>query len=129
MKLIQLRKWIPLLPKVGRMGWRLVKDPRTPPLARAGLVALVGYLVTPIDIIPDWIPLAGRLDDAVIAIFGLRFVLGYVPDDLLVEYWDGKPDELDWVIGRDVPRAEVEIGRLPGSRDDALNTGPRNRRP
>ena len=70
-----------------RLAWRLARDRRVPLLVRAVLPLLVLYLVLPIDIIPDFIPVVGYLDDAlVIAIAAgvlLRFAPAHVIDDHL----------------------------------------------
>jgi uncharacterized membrane protein YkvA (DUF1232 family) len=66
--------------------YRLVlKHERTPRLARVLLAAAVGYLLMPFDLIPDWIPVVGHLDDALI-VPGLAFLaLRMVPRDVVAE--------------------------------------------
>lgn len=54
-------------------------DPRTPRLPRVLLVAAVGYLVSPIDLIPDVIPVLGHLDDVVIVGVLVRIALSLIP--------------------------------------------------
>jgi uncharacterized membrane protein YkvA (DUF1232 family) len=53
---------------------RLRSDPRVPRRAKFALVGLLGYLLCPIDLIPDFIPVLGQLDDVLIAVLVLRYV-------------------------------------------------------
>jgi uncharacterized membrane protein YkvA (DUF1232 family) len=57
--------------------WKMAHDPRTPAAAKWLLYASIAYLVAPIDFAPDWIPIAGLLDDALFvpALVGLATVL------------------------------------------------------
>ena len=54
---------------------RLLADPRVPWLRKAALAASIAYLAMPFDLVPDFIPLAGQLDDALIVVLALRGVL------------------------------------------------------
>jgi uncharacterized membrane protein YkvA (DUF1232 family) len=74
---------------------RLLADPRVPRRRKAVLVLLLAYLVLPIDLVPDFIPVAGYLDDAVIAALALRFVLHGTEPGLLEEHWPGPPETLE----------------------------------
>jgi uncharacterized membrane protein YkvA (DUF1232 family) len=80
-----------LVGRIGRLPWRakgrlalaLMRDPRVPLWLRALIPALVLYLAMPIDIIPDFIPVLGHLDDALIALVVVAVVLRFTPRDLL----------------------------------------------
>ena len=73
---------------------RLLADPRLPRRRKAVLVLLLGYLLLPIDLVPDFIPVAGYLDDAAIAALALRHVLRGAEPGLLEEHWPGPPETL-----------------------------------
>jgi uncharacterized membrane protein YkvA (DUF1232 family) len=73
---------------------RLLADDRIPRRRKLALVALLGYLASPIDLVPDFIPVAGQLDDVLAVVFVLRFVLRSADDDLLAEHWPGPPRAL-----------------------------------
>ena len=73
---------------------RLLADDRIPRRRKLALVALLGYLASPIDLVPDFIPVAGQLDDVLAVILVLRFVLRSADDDLLAEHWPGPPRAL-----------------------------------
>jgi uncharacterized membrane protein YkvA (DUF1232 family) len=68
---------------------RLVADRRVSAWRRVGLVALIAYLVSPIDLVPDFVPVAGQLDDAVVVALALRTVLRGAGPGLLSEHWPG----------------------------------------
>jgi uncharacterized membrane protein YkvA (DUF1232 family) len=65
---------------------RLLRDPRVPRRRKLLLVLLVAYLAMPIDLVPDFIPVAGQLDDAILVALVLRAVLRSGGDDLLQEH-------------------------------------------
>ena len=68
---------------------RLVRDPRVPRRRKLLLLALVGYLASPIDLIPDFIPVAGQLDDTILVAFVLRQLLKTSGEPLIRELWPG----------------------------------------
>jgi uncharacterized membrane protein YkvA (DUF1232 family) len=70
---------------------RLLGDPRVPRRKKALLVALAGYLALPFDLVPDFIPVAGQLDDALIVALVLRRLLRAGGESLVGEHWPG-PD-------------------------------------
>ena len=77
---------------------RLLGDPRVPRRRKAVLVVLVGYLLLPIDLVPDFIPVAGQLDDVLVAALALRYALRGGGPELLREHWPGPDQSLDAVI-------------------------------
>ncbi|MET0710797.1 MAG: YkvA family protein [Tardiphaga sp.] len=62
------------------------RDPRVPWYARALAVAVAGYALSPIDLIPDFIPVLGYLDDLILIPLGLWAVLRLIPPEVLSEY-------------------------------------------
>ena len=77
---------------------RLLADPRLPRRRKAVLVLLVGYLIVPIDLVPDFIPVAGQLDDVLIAAAALRYALRGGGPELISEHWPGPPESLAVVL-------------------------------
>jgi uncharacterized membrane protein YkvA (DUF1232 family) len=73
---------------------RLLGDPRIPRSHRALVAAAIGYLAMPIDIVPDVIPVAGQLDDAIVLVLVLRAVLRAAGPDMLREHWPGPESSL-----------------------------------
>jgi uncharacterized membrane protein YkvA (DUF1232 family) len=73
---------------------RLLADGRVPRVRKLSLVLMLGYLALPIDLIPDFIPVAGQLDDAILVALTLRFVLHGSGRELVDEHWPGPPEGL-----------------------------------
>ena len=73
---------------------RLLGDPRVPRWHKLLLGALVGYLAFPFDLVPDFIPVAGHVDDAVLVALALRVVLRRSGPELLREHWPGPETSL-----------------------------------
>jgi uncharacterized membrane protein YkvA (DUF1232 family) len=68
---------------------RLLGDPRVPRRHKLLLGALVAYLASPIDLVPDFIPVAGQLDDSILVALVLRAVARGCGRELLEEHWPG----------------------------------------
>jgi len=77
---------------------RLLGDERVPRRRKAVLVVLIGYLVMPIDLVPDFIPVAGQLDDVLVAALALRYALRGGGPELLREHWPGPESSLRVVL-------------------------------
>lgn len=93
----KLKEYALLVPNLAKLLWRLTRDPRVPARSKATLVILMGYVVSPIDIIPDFVPGVGQLDELVIAAFVLDQMLNRVPAEVVQEHWDGDKDILEIV--------------------------------
>jgi uncharacterized membrane protein YkvA (DUF1232 family) len=78
---------------------RLVADARVPRRRKLVLLVLVAYLVLPVDLVPDVIPVAGQLDDVVVLALALRFVLRSAGAAIVREHWPG-PEESLSVLNR-----------------------------
>lgn len=77
---------------------RLLRAPRVPRRRKLLLLLLAAYLASPLDLVPDFIPVAGQLDDAILLALVLRYVLRS-GDDLLRQHWPGPPRSLRVVLG------------------------------
>ena len=62
-----------------------VQDPRTPWLARILAVAVIAYAFSPIDLIPDFIPLLGYLDDLILVPAGIAIVIRMIPSEVMAD--------------------------------------------
>jgi uncharacterized membrane protein YkvA (DUF1232 family) len=76
---------------------RLLSDSRVPRRRKLLLGLLVAYLAMPLDLVPDFIPVAGQLDDAILVAAVLRAVLRSGGEELLHEHWSGPPRTLELV--------------------------------
>ncbi len=85
---------IRLLPDLLRLFKRVATDGAVPWMVRVELVLLLGYLISPIDLIPDFIPVIGFLDDAVVVAIMLRIVVRTAGPQMLQKHWPGTPEGL-----------------------------------
>ena len=90
-----LRGALRLLPDIVRLVRRLVADRSIPRRTRWLVWVLLVYLVSPIDIIPDFIPVVGYADDAIITSLVLRHVIRTAGMPKVAEHWPGSPEGLD----------------------------------
>jgi len=81
-------KSLPQIWRTGRLALRLVRDPRVPTAAKLLFGATVLYMLSPIDIVPDWIPVLGQADDLVVLMAGLNLFLRACPKWLVEEHED-----------------------------------------
>jgi uncharacterized membrane protein YkvA (DUF1232 family) len=88
------RAWAGFVPDCVVLFKRLLGDRRVSRGRKALLVGLVAYLAVPIDLVPDFIPIAGQLDDAILVAFVLRSVLRGSGPDLVTEHWPGPEPSL-----------------------------------
>jgi hypothetical protein len=77
---------------------RLISDPRVPRRRKLLLAGLVGYLALPFDLVPDFIPVAGQLDDALVVGLVLRRFLRSDGEELVREHWPGPEKSLHLVL-------------------------------
>lgn len=109
-QLTALREYALFAPRLVKLIWRLLRDRRVPSRSKATLVLLGAYLASPIDVIPDFIPGVGQVDDLVLAAFALDQIINRVPDHVVREHWDGDEDVLEVV--RNV--LDISTGFIPG---------------
>jgi uncharacterized membrane protein YkvA (DUF1232 family) len=83
-----------LLPDLVRLLQRLAVDPAVPRGARVRLWLLLAYLASPIDIVPDFLPVIGYADDAILVAVVLRSVSRRAGTEALERHWPGTPDGL-----------------------------------
>jgi uncharacterized membrane protein YkvA (DUF1232 family) len=89
----------------------LVRDPRVSRGSKALLVIGVVWVASPIDLIPEFIPVLGPLDDAVVAALILRHVLRTAGRDVVADHWRGDAATLDRLLSLFRARPSVEDGR------------------
>lgn len=117
--------FVPLVsraPDYGRLLWALARDERIPTASKALLAGAAAYTVLPIDVIPDAVPILGRLDDAVVVVLAIDLFLETVPQAILDEKIDelgidrvsleGDLAQLRRMVPRPVRRAARQLPRL-----------------
>ena len=85
-------------PNLVKLLYRLLRDPRVP-WRRKALVGAAGlYVISPLDLVPElFLPVLGQLDDLMLVVFSIHYLLSGVDADTLEEYWDGSQDALELV--------------------------------
>jgi uncharacterized membrane protein YkvA (DUF1232 family) len=91
---VRVRDALRLLPDLVRLLRRLAADPSVPRGVRIRLWLLLGYLALPLDLVPDFIPVIGYADDAVIVALALRSVTRHAGAEALSRHWPGTPEGL-----------------------------------
>lgn len=86
------------IPDCAGLVRRLLGDGRVPRRHKLLLGAVVGYLAFPFDLVPDFIPIAGHLDDVLVVVLALRTVLRGSGSDLVREHWRGPESSLALVL-------------------------------
>jgi uncharacterized membrane protein YkvA (DUF1232 family) len=85
------------LPDIARTIVRLAADPVLPTATKVALAAAVLYLLSPIDLVPDFIPVLGALDDVLVAAIVVDGLLNWVDRGLVLKYWPGSAESLERV--------------------------------
>ena len=78
---------------------RLRRDPRVPPRAKVVVTLAALWLLSPIDLLPEFLPVIGPLDDVLVVALALRYAARQVPRDVLVAAWPGEPRLLERLLG------------------------------
>lgn len=89
---VRLGELLRIVPDVLRLVRQLIGDGSVPFGVRASLVGLLAWLINPIDLIPEFIPVLGPLDDVVVAVLVLRYVWRRLGDEELRGRWPGTPE-------------------------------------
>lgn len=113
----RLKELLMLLPNLAKLLFRLAKDPEVPLRARIFAGAAAGYLVSPIDLVPDFIPVLGKTDDLVLAALALDSLLKETGGEVLRKHWDGPEEQLSMVIDL----VDMAAGVVPRPLRMALN--------
>lgn len=82
----KLKDWARRLKRDVIAVYLAARDPRTPWYARIAALCVAGYALSPIDLIPDFIPVLGYLDDVILVPLGILLVIKLIPPDMLAEH-------------------------------------------
>jgi uncharacterized membrane protein YkvA (DUF1232 family) len=94
---VRLRELVALVPDLLRLVRDLIRDPSVPIRVRMTLVGLLAWLISPIDLIPEFVPVLGPLDDVVVAVLVLRYVRRRLGDPELRRRWPGSAEGYELV--------------------------------
>jgi uncharacterized membrane protein YkvA (DUF1232 family) len=91
------RALVRLVPDCVVLFKRLLGDPRVDWWRKALLIGVIAYVVSPIDLVPDFIPIAGQFDDAILVVLAIRVLLRASGPRLLSEHWPGPARSLEFI--------------------------------
>jgi uncharacterized membrane protein YkvA (DUF1232 family) len=95
---VQARAWAGVIPDCLVFTRRLLRHPDVPRRRKVALALLLGYLAMPFDLVPDFLPVVGQLDDVVLVALVLRYVFRGAEPGLVEELWPGPQPTLDAVL-------------------------------
>jgi uncharacterized membrane protein YkvA (DUF1232 family) len=107
------RELAKLLPNLLSLFRGLMRDPRVPRRSKVLLGFAALWIASPIDLIPEFIPFLGPLDDAVVAALVLRHVLRRAGPEVVAQHWRGDPATLQRVLRIFALRPKTSGGDLP----------------
>ena len=86
-----------LLPNIVKLLSRLLRDQRVPMRRKALIGAVLAYVISPVDLIPDFVVGIGRFDDLVLVSLAIDHLMSGSDEDIVKSHWDGSEDGLDLV--------------------------------
>jgi uncharacterized membrane protein YkvA (DUF1232 family) len=95
----QARELATAIPNLLVLFRGLLSDPRVPRGSKTWILVAVIWIASPIDLVPEFIPVLGPADDLIVAALVLRHVLKRTDRSLLAEHWRGDPAILDRIVG------------------------------
>lgn len=107
-----LKEGLLLVPNLFKLLYRLLRDSRVPRNRRWAMAAVGAYLASPIDLIPDVVPVLGTVDDLLVLAFAVDYLLKASPEEVVAEHWDGSEDGLELVRGITAWGVELLPNRL-----------------
>jgi uncharacterized membrane protein YkvA (DUF1232 family) len=110
------------LPTYARLVWGLARDGRVPGPQKLILVGIIGYLLMPLDVIPDFIPVLGQLDDVAVVLLGLDLFIKSAPADVVDAHLEriskGRDDlskdmdQVQSILGDRFTSIRADLGRI-----------------
>lgn len=91
------REAIVALPNLVRLVRELLRDPRVPVRSKLALGAAVAYVASPIDLIPEFVPVLGMADDLLIMCLAINHLVSVAGEEVILDHWRGSRDVLDMV--------------------------------
>jgi uncharacterized membrane protein YkvA (DUF1232 family) len=88
------------LPRLLRLLRGLFRDPRVARHHKVLLVAGLAWILSPIDLLPDFLPIVGGLDDVAVALLVSRYVLRRIPEEVIADHWGGDLSTLHRLLER-----------------------------
>ncbi|MCP3996807.1 MAG: DUF1232 domain-containing protein [bacterium] len=94
-----LKEAVLLVPNLAKLLYRLLRDKRVPRNRRLSMALVGAYVASPVDVIPDFVPVLGSVDDLLVLAFAIDYLLKASPEEVIEEHWEGSDDGLELVRG------------------------------
>lgn len=91
-KFSDIAPYIMLMPDLSALFVRLFKDSRVPIKTKIICAGAFAYVLSPLDLVPDFVPVLGEMDDLGVVFYALNKMLNDVPENIIIENWQGKED-------------------------------------
>jgi uncharacterized membrane protein YkvA (DUF1232 family) len=104
---VTAREAILLLPNVIKLLVRIVRDRRVSVRAKAFAAAVLVYVISPIDLIPDFVIGFGKLDDLILSAVAIQYLIEAAGEDIVAEHWDGSEASLALLFAAAEMGAEI----------------------
>ena len=106
------------LPACVTLARRLRADPRVPFKAKAAVVLAGLWVLSPVDLLPEFLPVIGPLDDVLVVALALRYAARRVPREVLLGAWPGEPRLLERLLGTPAPATHPAEREASGDAPD-----------
>ena len=103
------RHWARMIKRDAHALYLAARDPRVPWYAKGLAIAVAAYASSPIDLIPDFVPILGYLDDLIIVPLGIALVVKLIPSDIMAEHRALATAALDRPVSKTAAAAIVAI--------------------
>ncbi len=106
-----MRKNLPRLPLLVNLAWGAFRDPRVPKPLKAALLGVLAYVASPFDLIPDFLPGIGRVDDLLVLLAAMEMFVRFAPPDVVAEI-EARYRQGHGPLREDLEAAERHLGRV-----------------
>lgn len=106
-----------------RLTWKLLRDSRVPLWVKGTFLASVAYIVMPIDVVPDAIPLLGQIDDLGVLVIGMKLLMDMSPADVVAEHMESITGHTAWEITEEEKKAKAESAKGKTKDDGTIIEG------
>jgi uncharacterized membrane protein YkvA (DUF1232 family) len=103
------KQWVRIIKRDAHALYLAARDPRVPWYAKALAITVAGYALSPIDLIPDFVPVLGYVDDLIIVPLGIALVIRLIPPEIIEQHRDMASAAQDQPVSRAAAVAIVTI--------------------
>ena len=106
-----------------RLTWKLLRDARVPLWVKGTFLASVAYIVSPLDFVPDAIPLLGQIDDLGVLIIGMKLLMEMSPADVVAEHMESMTGHTAWELSDEEKKAQAKSPNAKTKEDGTIIEG------